>query len=472
MAHAQQPWGGAGFGGTQQVTGLAGGGIITDPSRPDMPGFRWRTQGGFGPFSGTVWAGGGAVYLPAAGGLAVEADADLALVNIRAWWSGAPYLRLVRIVADTRTPVRTASPIPTTTPTRRNRCTNPSFEVDTTGWVAGTNTTVTAPTDPAAPVGADVGRLKATAAGAVTTTVPCLLSTELKNSVSLALRLSAAPTGALTLTAAWVNAAGTALSSSTVTIPAASLAGYVAGFARTPVLGLTPPSTAAQGTLTLAIAGMAANATVDVDAVLIEEGDSDGTYFDGDSLTGGWFGPAGLSQSTLAAALQVADPEAPLDVDVQYELTAPDQPQFRAISEPVQLSSRGRVWLSHPTIGAPVPVIVEKEPEVAAAIDRGVFKVLGRKYPVAVTAGPRRAVSGTYEVATFSFAERDALNAMLDDGSPLLLRMPANLGHGPGEWLSIADTSVGVVGHTALEHRPRHFTLPFQIVAPPALPVT
>lgn len=469
MSWGRHPRGGAAYGGAREIPTAPGGGIITDPANPDTPGYRWSTQPGGGPWAGIGWAGGGSVSIPAAGGLSVEPDPNTATVGLRAWWSGAPFLRLLRIQGTERVPVRGAYPVRATTPTRRNRCTNPSFETDTTGWVAGTNTTATRVLDAAAPSGTAVGRLSATAAGAVSTIVPGAPATQDRVQVSLALRLSVAPTGALSLTQTWQDSEGVALPASVATLPAADLPAYVGAFRRTPHLVLVPPPGAAQGSLTLAVAGLPAAATADIDAALIETGTAVGDYFDGDTPTGSWTLLAHRSESLLAAALEVLDAEAPLDVPVSYELTAPNAPGFRVLSEPVTLPSRDRAWLTHPERAAPLSVHVEAEPELTYPIAQGIFTVHGRPRPVVVSASVRGSAAGGYRMASFRFADRDQLLDMLSDGSPLLLRMPARLGHGPSEWIAVGDVTVSVDGHGGWE-RPRHFTLPYRVVDPPALP--
>lgn len=473
MTFGARHLGGAAYAGAVTAGAGAGGGVIADPSRPDLVGYRWQTRPGtLGPFGVLAYGGGGAAERPAAGGLSVEPDADLAVIRLAAWWSGAPYLRLVRIVDGVATPVRGAYPLAAVTATRRNRCTNPSFEADLTGWVAGPNTTITRILDAAAPAGAAVGQLRATAAGTVTTSVPGALSVVEPAALALALRLSAAPSGALTATATWQSSTGDALPSTTATVPASALAGHVGGFTRTPVLELVPPATAAQATLALSIAGMPAAATADLDAVLLEHGTAaGGDYFDGGHRTGAWAGAADLTESTLAAALAAADPEAPLDVEVRYELTAPDMPGFTVTSEPVVLGSGNRSWLSHPDHTAAMQVVVEAEPEQTYPIAQGVFAVHGRARPVVVSASVRGSAGATLKVATARFADRDQLRGMLADGSPLLLRHPARLGHGHGEWLAVGDVAESVVGHGGWE-RTRHFTLPYRVVDPPALPAT
>lgn len=57
-------------------------------------------------------------------------------------------------------------------------------------------------------------------------------------------------------------------------------------------------------------------------------------------------------------------------------------------------------------------------------VAQGVFRPLGRKYPVVVTA-ERQAEAGSLEVFTPTAAERAALEAVLDDGRTVLVQSPA-----------------------------------------------
>ena len=481
MAFGAAPYGAGTYAGARDVAGSSGGGVITDPARPEGSGWRWATKTALGPFGGLSYGGGGGIGYPSAGGLSATPDPLLGTVRVAAWWASAPYLRLARLVNGVRTPVRGAYPIPVTARTRYNRCTNPSAETNTAGWLAGANTTLSRITEAAMPAGIGAFRFKATAAGAVNATVPVALPLpEGDPFISMALRLSAAPGGALTLTGTWTDQNGVSMGTTSVTIAAAALTAYVGRWDRTPVLALPVATSAAaaagsgnatavatSGVLTMSVAGMPANGTVDVDAVLIEGRSSDGVYFDGGWQYAAWSGTAHGSTSAKAPVLELVDREAPLDVEVQYELTAPNQPGYVVTSEPIVLPSEDRTWLSHPVLTAALPVTVTKQPKVTRTIERGVHKVIGRPRPIAVSASTRDSESGTLEVLVTTFAERDRVWDMLDDGQPLLLRAPARLGHGPGEWISVADADLEAPGHGAWEGA-RTFSLPYQVVDGPA----
>ncbi len=471
------PWSGEAWAGSLGVIG-AGGAVINDPARPALTGWRWLSGGGgLRPWAGAAWGGGGVIERPAQGGLLAIADPDVAAVRLEAWWSGAAFLRMMRLVeGQPPTPVRDGYPLSVRSLTRRNRCADPSGELATTLWQAGSNTTVAGADDVAAAAGARVIRIRATAAGSVQAIVPAGITVLDQTQVSFALRLSAAPSGALTVRAEWIDETGAVTANSTPGLTSSALSGFVgaAGTAmrRTSVFTVTPPPGAATANLYLEVAGMAAGATVDIDAVLVEDaapaGDQAGLYFDGDVLTGSWDIARHSSPSQLPGTQQVMDTEAPLDVPIRYLMTAPDAPGVQVLSEPVVVPSRRRVWLSHPEWPIPLQVTVNEEPEVTYPIKQEVLETLGG-LPVAVSGARRSTARGTYKIATRDFDDRGLLQDMLDDGSPLLLRMPADHGHGPGEWIAVKDVTRGRTGHRAMNGTYR-FQLPFTVVRAPALP--
>ncbi len=293
----------------------------------------------------------------------------------------------------------------------------------------------------------------------------------------MALRLSATPSGSFTMRAEYLDETGAVLASSSAAYASGSLAQFVAAagaaMVRTGIFRLTPPPGAASANVYLEIAGMSAGGWADIDAVLIEDastaGDQAGQYFDGDVLTGSWDLARQASPSQLAGAQRIMDREVPLDVPVRYVMTAPDMPGFQAVSEPVVVESKRRVWLLHPAEDLPVQVWVSREPKQTYGIEQAVMPVLGAKHPVVVSGARRRAATGSYQIWTERFDDRATLLRMLDDGSPLLLRMPANHGHGGGEWIAIGDVDVEAIWHMALEGV-RKFELPFTVCRAPALP--
>lgn len=167
----------------------------------------------------------------------------------------------------------------------------------------------------------------------------------------------------------------------------------------------------------------------------------------------------------------VADPEAPLDLAVSYLATSPTYPyQQLRTAAPVTLAAaaRGGTWLTHPTRPElAMTVQVDAQPAKDRDIDQAVFPVLGRRMPVVLTGGVRRAASFTVQIFTQTEAERLGMLALLDDGAPLLLRTPAGYGFDPLCWVA-----VGKVTETPwIEYGPepaRYWPLVCQQVDPPS----
>jgi hypothetical protein len=129
----------------------------------------------------------------------------------------------------------------------------------------------------------------------------------------------------------------------------------------------------------------------------------------------------------------------------------------------------GVPWLVHP--GVPTrsqPIHISEFGSFARPVERGVFRVLGRSEPVVVTAGARSAGEGTISVRTKTDAGRAALDLLLDDGSPLLLNLPSDLGWGMATcYVSIGDVAAARTLEVA-DHPWREWVLPYLIVSRPA----
>lgn len=103
------------------------------------------------------------------------------------------------------------------------------------------------------------------------------------------------------------------------------------------------------------------------------------------------------------------------------------------------------VWLRHP--GVPdlsLPIDFQGEGEPTRAVIRSVQQPLGRATPIVVTDGRRRAKSGQITIRTATDAEHEALLALFDDTTPLLLDVPPALSYGPTlrhQYLSLGDLS-------------------------------
>jgi hypothetical protein len=200
-----------------------------------------------------------------------------------------------------------------------------------------------------------------------------------------------------------------------------------------------PDGAATVGTIKVVANGLPANGWLDLDAILIEQGQTNGAYFDGDVLGGQWLGTPELSASVLAPIVELEDGECPLDVPVSYELYIPALTGGRMTSPLVTLDSQGKTWLTHPAQPAePIVVDLRKTPVLTRKVQQGIFQPIGRKFPVVKSAAQRQAPSGQIDFNALSWAERDKLLQLFDDLSPVLVRAPGDHGMQP-MWLALGD---------------------------------
>lgn len=157
------------------------------------------------------------------------------------------------------------------------------------------------------------------------------------------------------------------------------------------------------------------------------------------------------------------DYQAPFGLPVTYKTTeTPVAP-----SGAVTLTS-SRVWLQHP--GQPalsLPVTVTGIPARTHAVNQVLLTPAGRATAVPVGDGQRKAPTGQINLRTRTLADLQALLALLADGSPLLLNVPATKGWGvdttfiaPGELTETRTTTYGPDPY-------REWTLPYATVALP-----
>lgn len=102
-----------------------------------------------------------------------------------------------------------------------------------------------------------------------------------------------------------------------------------------------------------------------------------------------------------------------------------------------------RSWLLHP--GVPTlsqPITIGDLAERLRKIQQGVFYPMGRSTPVVQTDGARRRGEYTLTLWTPDLDARSALLDLLDDGSPLLLNIPAGNGWGLSwEYVAVGDVT-------------------------------
>lgn len=413
------------------------------PVPPPIPeathNYTYLVQSGTAAWAARAWAGAVASPVFPGGGISVAPLHDEGVMRVWAWWPDASNLQIVRIDQDgVRTPVRGGYPRAVAEQTRRNLCPNPSFEAGLNGWTQlDINTTFAqVSTAPYVADGSSALRMTST-----TTTTGAILPGTLPGAgqytAAFNLGFSTKPTS-VTLSIAWLNAAGASAGTTTLTLSADQLAASLGQSVRH-VFNFAAPSSAVSGTATFTATGITAGVTqVFLDAVLLETGTTTGTYFDGSTFGGVWSGTAHLSTAILAPVQILDDGECPLDVPIVYEVYAGTYTGGRMRAEPVSLESRGRTWLTHPYVGAPVAVDLRAVPAQTHGIERGVFRALGAPKATVITGPARYAPTGTIGFNAMSKTERDELMARFNDGQPVLLRTPAEFFYpAAGQWLSL-----------------------------------
>lgn len=411
---------------------------------PPIPGgttsYEWAVENGWYPWAWGGWAGGRLPMPTLPGGLVVVPHQETGTTDIMGWWPGADFLHFVRVADDgSRLPVRGGYGVPVGGPTRINSVLNPSFEVGLNGWVPGTGTPTLAHITGDAAVGNKYMRASRTGAGSIGLTAPIGSFTPGSTvTVSVAFRFNLRPTS-LVATVSWVNESGGALSSNVITFSANQINEAVTQWARLSAV-VTPPDGAFTPGLNI-VAVVPSGGTVEIDAVVLEAGTSDRSYFEGGSLGATWLGVEGLSASVLSPILTVTDADCPLDVPVVYQVSDPGITGGSATAPAITLPSLGRFcWLTHPARALPMQCDLRRVPTRDRDIDQGVFWPVGRRAALTVSSR-RRSATAEITFNAVSFGERDALLDFMDDGAPLLIRAPARYGYGGGTWWSIGKVS-------------------------------
>lgn len=415
---------------------------------PPIPGnpatFSYSASLAAYPWAVGSYGGGFPLATYPGGGVLVTPLPDSGVMSVTAWWPNAAALQVTRIdIEGNRSPVRGAYPITVTQVTRTNWATNPSIETGTNGYVPDVGTpTLTRIADSAAPLGGWVLRATNASSGSNGVTVPTsLLSPPTGQTMTIAwsMRTSARPTS-VTLTVGWANSAGSALTTTSVALTTDQINNSIAQFARQ--MGtFTPPVGAVTPTVKITAGGMPAGGTMDLDAITIENGLTDGSAFDGSTFAASWTGTTDLSASVLAPTYTILDGECPLDTLVTYQVTYPGITGGWVLSTPATLLSSMRSWLTHPSNpDEPIQINLRRKPKRDYPIAQGVFAPIGRRNKVVVSASVRQGAEGTIEFNALSANDRETLLGMFADGQPVLVRAPADY-HFEDQWLSLATVS-------------------------------
>jgi hypothetical protein len=124
----------------------------------------------------------------------------------------------------------------------------------------------------------------------------------------------------------------------------------------------------------------------------------------------------------------------------------------------VWLKSITRPWLNR-------SVLVVSHGDIVSPARNGVFPILGRTYPIAVT-DVRLARQWDLVVKTDTVSDADALDLVFASGDPLFVQVPATgvLATVPGGYVVVGDVKRSRFGTTSTR---RWFDLPLTEVAPP-----
>jgi hypothetical protein len=159
------------------------------------------------------------------------------------------------------------------------------------------------------------------------------------------------------------------------------------------------------------------------------------------------------------------DYEAPFGAAVTY--SSVEVPSVS--TSPVTLAV-SQVWLIHPGIPAlsvPLDLLPATLQDETFSSKQGVFYVMGDPYPVVITDGSRKASVSQLVVSTATLDELSALEALLADGSPLFLNVPADQGIGfDAQYISVGDMKVGRLTDVVIDSY-RSVTLPFVVTRRP-----
>lgn len=168
----------------------------------------------------------------------------------------------------------------------------------------------------------------------------------------------------------------------------------------------------------------------------------------------------------LNTAAVLYDHEAPLDRACTYRVSPADDASVYADSDPVTPTSASS-WLKHPFKPAlNRPVHLHRMPPRALPARRGVARPIDRPDPIVVHQ-TRSTDAGQVVIQTDgTWAENDAIRALLADGAPLLLQQRGVLGEGQ-LYISVDTAALGLLDERqGLTYR-RNIALAFDVISRP-----
>lgn len=105
---------------------------------------------------------------------------------------------------------------------------------------------------------------------------------------------------------------------------------------------------------------------------------------------------------------------------------------------------------------------------LARPISQGVYPVLTRPDPIVVNGGARQLAASSFGLMTETLPDADALELLLEDGSPLLLNVPPALGFGvPWSYIAVSDVAISRPSPVGT-HPDRLTTVTYQTIGRPA----
>lgn len=178
-----------------------------------------------------------------------------------------------------------------------------------------------------------------------------------------------------------------------------------------------------------------------------------------------------------ASSRTITDYLAPWDTDIAYSTThTVAGSTVTESSSTLQLSTTS-AWIIHPDIPAltveadasnPSQMGIVAISDVTLPTTATVHQILGARLPVVTTLGTRLAPQFTVTIATVTLEEEAALRAIVDDQTPLLIRIPKSIDPSWDDGYYHVD-QVGIARIVQYAGEPRRaFTLPMIQVAEPA----
>lgn len=137
---------------------------------------------------------------------------------------------------------------------------------------------------------------------------------------------------------------------------------------------------------------------------------------------------------------------------------------------PVTVHS-ARAWLRHPGVPALSCVVdFQGEGTPRRPVAQAVLEPLGRRDPIVLTDGRRKAKRGEFTLRTKTDEEAANLLALVDDAAVLLLDLPATAQYGmvPHQYVALGDLEENRLRPDYYKHPWRIWTVPYIVVDRPA----